>query len=69
MIIIDGHLDLSWNALQGNRNLLQSVEKTRKAEGKSKNTTTVALPEMKKPIWQLLLRLYLPDPQEYHRLM
>ena len=48
MIIIDGHLDLSWNALQGNRNLLQSVEKTRKAEGKSKNTTTVALPEMKK---------------------
>ena len=48
MIIIDGHLDLSWNALQGNRNLLQSVEKTRKAEGESRHTTTVALPEMKK---------------------
>ena len=48
MIIIDGHLDLSWNALQGNRNLLQSVEKTRKAEGESRHTTTVALPEMRK---------------------
>ena len=48
MIIIDGHLDLSWNALQGNRNLLQSVQKTRKAEKNSQSTTTVALPEIKK---------------------
>ena len=48
MIIIDGHLDLSWNALQGNRNLLQSVQETRKAEGGGQPTTTVALPEMRR---------------------
>ena len=52
MIIIDGHLDLSWNALQGNRNLLNSVYTIRTQEnktlGKGRAQGTVAFPEMRK---------------------
>ena len=52
MLIIDGHLDLSWNALQGNRNLLNSVYTIRTQEnktlGKGRAQGTVAFPEMRK---------------------
>lgn len=52
MLIIDAHLDLSWNALQWNRDLLQSVYTIRTQEvgvaGKGRTLNTVALPEMKK---------------------
>jgi membrane dipeptidase len=51
MLIIDAHLDLSWNALQWNRDLLQSVYTIRTQEqavaGKGRGQNTVALPEMR----------------------
>ncbi len=50
MLIIDAHLDLSWNALQCNRDLLSSVHTIRTQEnhtqGKGRAQGTVALPEM-----------------------
>ncbi len=51
MLIIDAHLDLSWNALQWNRDILQSVYTLRTLEtsvvGKGRAQNTVALPEMR----------------------
>ncbi len=51
MLIIDAHLDLSWNALQWNRDLLQSVYTIRTQEqakaSKGRGLNTVALPEMR----------------------
>ena len=51
MLIVDGHLDLAMNALQGNRDLLVSAYSTRIAEfgspGKGRAQGTVALPEMR----------------------
>jgi len=50
VLIIDAHLDLSWNALQWNRNLLHSVYTIRTEEGgemgKARGQNTVAFPEM-----------------------
>ena len=52
MLIADAHLDLSWNAIQGNRNLLNSVHTIRTlergTEGQGRGNGTVALPEMRK---------------------
>lgn len=53
MLIIDSHLDLAWNAMQGNRDLLQSVYTIRTQEGHTNGVGgngqgTVALPEMRK---------------------
>jgi membrane dipeptidase len=51
MLIIDAHLDLAWNALQWNRNLLQSVHTLRAQEGglaePGRGLGTVALPELR----------------------
>lgn len=51
MLIIDAHLDHAWNALQWNRNLLDSVYLIRVHErelaGKGSAQNTVALPEMR----------------------
>ncbi len=51
MLIIDAHLDLSMNALQQNRNLLESAYTIRATElstpGKGRAQGTVALPEMR----------------------
>lgn len=51
MLIIDSHLDLAWNALQWNRDLLQSVYTIRTQEnvtqGKGRALGTVAFPEMR----------------------
>ena len=51
MLIIDAHLDLSINALQRNRNLLESAYTIRATEvatpGKGRAQGTVALPQMK----------------------
>ena len=51
MLIIDAHLDLSWNAMQHERDLTQSVYTLRQVEapmvGKSRGLNTVALPEMR----------------------
>ena len=51
MLIIDAHLDLSMNALQGNRDLLSSAYTIRTQEartsGKGRTQGTVALPEMR----------------------
>lgn len=52
MLVIDAHLDLSWNALQWNRDLLESVNTIRVKEGrmagKGRAQNTVALPEMRR---------------------
>ena len=52
MLIIDAHLDLAWNALQWNRNLLDSAYTIRAREvgmsGKGRAQNTVALPEMRR---------------------
>jgi membrane dipeptidase len=52
MIVIDAHLDLSMNAIQWNRDLLQSVYTIRTAEqrvpGKGRAVGTVAYPEMRR---------------------
>ncbi len=52
MLIVDGHLDLAWNALQWNRDLLCSVHTTRTREieiaGPGRGQGTVALPELRK---------------------
>src|SRR3712207_5721070 len=51
MLIIDAHLDLSWNALQWNRDLKRSVHTIRTQEntapGKGRGLGTVAFPEMR----------------------
>jgi membrane dipeptidase len=51
MLIIDAHLDLAWNALQWNRDLLRSVYTIRTMEshtqGEGRAQGTVALPEMR----------------------
>lgn len=51
MLIVDGHLDLALNALQGNRDLIRSAYATRAAEfgqtGQGRAQGTVALPEMR----------------------
>ncbi len=52
MLIVDGHLDLAWNALQWNRDLQQSVYTIRTQEagltGKGRGQNTVALPELRR---------------------
>ena len=52
MLIADSHLDLSWNALQWNRDLLRSVYTIRAQEegtpGKARGQGTVAFPEMRR---------------------
>ena len=51
MLIIDAHLDLPWNALQWNRDLLTSAYTIRTQEnrtpGEGRGQGTVALPEMR----------------------
>ncbi len=51
MLIIDSHLDLAWNALQWNRDLLRSTYTIRTQEvntaGKGRTLGTVALPELR----------------------
>jgi membrane dipeptidase len=52
MLVIDTHLDLSWNALQWNRDLTCSVYTIRAQEGdlpgKGRALNTVALPDMQR---------------------
>ncbi len=52
MLLIDAHLDLSWNALQWNRDLTCSVYTIRAQEadvpGKGRALNTVALPDMQR---------------------
>ncbi|HEX5691260.1 MAG TPA: hypothetical protein VFX76_14700, partial [Roseiflexaceae bacterium] len=51
MLIVDAHLDLSWNALQWGRDLTRSVYTIRTQEnttpGKARGLGTVAYPEMR----------------------
>ena len=52
MLIVDAHLDLSWNALQWDRDLQQPVAAIRAAEhgqpGAGRGQGTVSLPEMRR---------------------
>ncbi len=52
-LIIDSHLDLSWNALSWNRDLTQSIAEVRKSEAEmtdddARGHGTVTLPEMRR---------------------
>lgn len=51
MLIVDAHLDISWNALQFERDQLLSVHTIRQTEvgmvGKSRGVNTVALPDLR----------------------
>ena len=51
MLVIDAHLDLAWNALQWNRDLLHTVYNIRihekSLQGKGRAQNTVALPELR----------------------
>ena len=51
MLIVDAHLDISWNALQFERDQLSSVYTIRQTEmgmtGKSRGVNTVALPDLR----------------------
>lgn len=50
-LLLDGHLDLAWNALSFDRDQLQPIEELRRREqhlsGKSRGKCTVSLPEMR----------------------
>lgn len=52
MLILDAHLDLSWNALGWNRDLDQTVAQIRKSEagmqGKARGNNTVTFPDMRR---------------------
>jgi membrane dipeptidase len=52
MLIIDAHLDLAWNALQYNRDLLQNIHTLRVREkhmvGGGRGQNTVSLPELRR---------------------
>lgn len=52
MMIIDSHLDLSWNALNWHRDLTRSIEEIRRSEAGSNNHrlghNTVSFPELQK---------------------
>lgn len=73
MLIFDAHLDLAWNALDWNRDLLQAVEEIRRRETsvqtcdfKARGRGTVTFPELRKAgvgifIATLLPRLFRPD--------
>jgi membrane dipeptidase len=72
MIVFDAHLDLAWNALDWNRNLLLPVSEIRSQEqeqgmtGKGRTCNTVSFPELRKGevaifIATLLARLVRPN--------
>jgi membrane dipeptidase len=70
MIVFDAHLDLAWNALDWNRDLLLSVEQIRRAEqgmtDKGRGCNTVSFPELRRGkvvvfIATLLARLLRPN--------
>jgi membrane dipeptidase len=52
MLIFDAHLDLAWNAIDWNRNLLLALEDLRAQErgrpGRGRGQSTVTIPEMRK---------------------
>src|SRR5580704_15202213 len=62
MLIFDAHLDLAWNAIEWNRDLLQPVAKIRSSDG---GQNTVSFPELRRGkvavfIATLLARLHRP---------
>ncbi len=73
MLIFDAHLDLAWNAIDWNRDLLLSVDEIRRRETsgtetdfKARGRGTVTFPELRKGgvglfIATLLARLFRPD--------
>ena len=69
MIIFDSHLDLAWNAIDWNRDLLQPVAEIRRREqgmtDKGRGCNTVSFPELRRGkvaifIATLLARLVRP---------
>ena len=83
MLIVDAHLDLAWNALDWNRDLLRPVSEIRAREcelkmtGKGRGENTVAFPDLRRGgvglfIATLLARLLrpnlMPTIQRYERM-
>jgi membrane dipeptidase len=81
MLIFDAHLDLAWNALDWNRDLLLPVPEIRNAEksmvGKARERNTVSFPDMRRGrvglgIYTLLPRLLrdiMPPLQRYNNMI
>src|SRR5262245_61949479 len=77
MLLFDAHLDLAWNALDWNRDLLQPVAALRRSEqgmsGKARGRNTVSFPEMRRgqvgvciaTLLARLLRETMPPIQRY----
>src|SRR5215469_10872639 len=66
MLIVDAHLDLAWNALDWNRDLLRPVSEIRKREcelgmtGKGRGEGTVSFPELRRGGVGLFIATLLP---------
>ncbi|HEY7156369.1 MAG TPA: hypothetical protein VH575_20550, partial [Gemmataceae bacterium] len=66
MLIFDAHLDLAWNALDWNRDLLLTVADIRKREcelgmtGKGRGVGTVSFPELRRGGVGLFIATLLP---------
>jgi membrane dipeptidase len=64
MLLFDAHLDLAWNALDWNRDLLQSVAEIRASErdmtGKGRGKNTVSFPEMRRAQVGICIATLLP---------
>lgn len=64
MLVFDAHLDLAWNAIDWNRNLLLPVAEIRRAEqgmpGKGRGVNTVSYPELRRGQVFLTISTLLP---------
>jgi membrane dipeptidase len=80
MLLFDAHLDLAWNALDWNRDLLLPVADIRRMEqgmpGKGRGRNTVSFPELRRgqvglfiaTLLARLLRETMPPIQRYHNM-
>lgn len=72
MLVFDAHLDLAWNALDWNRNLLLPVEQIRQTEagmdGKGRGCNTVSFPDLRRGKVFLFIATLLPRLLRIHQM-
>jgi len=70
MLIIDGHLDLAWNALSFDRDITQPLDVIRAREGEARvgdvGTATVSLPALRAAGVRVVLATVFAGPQSEH---